>query len=108
MSDYFADLHPIHARLPKMELDDLNPKNYQLLNEYAEKVVGKNKDKNNRKKHLNSILDELSSVYILMTFSEWDGDYPLANIHKIIGKAMTIDGECERFLYEHGLNDMHY
>lgn len=35
MSDYFADLHPIHSRLPKMELDDLNPKNYQILNEYA-------------------------------------------------------------------------
>ncbi len=29
-----------------------------------------------------------------MTFSEWDGEIPLANIHKIIGKAMTIDGEC--------------
>lgn len=68
MSDYFADLHPIHSRLPKMELDDLNPKNYEILNEYAEKVLGKCKDKN-RKKYLNSILDELSSVYILMTFS---------------------------------------
>jgi hypothetical protein len=43
-----------------------------------------------------------------MTFSDWDSDTPLANIHKIIGKAMTIDGECERFLYEHGLNDLQY
>jgi hypothetical protein len=48
--------------------------------------------KQKKQKYLNQILDELSSVYILMTFSEWDGDIPLANIHKIIGKAMTIDG----------------
>jgi exoribonuclease R len=107
MSDYFADLHPIHARLPIMELDDLTPENYKVLHEYAERVVKKDEN-GSKKKHLNDILDELTSVYILMTFSEWDGDTPLANIHKIIGKAMTIDGECERFLYEHGLNDLQY
>lgn len=48
--------------------------------------------KEKRTKYLNRVLEELSSVYILMTFSEWDGEIPLANIHKIIGKAMTIDG----------------
>ncbi len=95
MSDYYADLQPIHSRLPIMGLDDWNLDNYTILNDYASKTIkdyNKKIDKSNIKKHLNNILDELSSVYILMTFSDWDGDYPLANIHKIIGKAMTIDG----------------
>jgi exoribonuclease R len=32
----------------------------------------------------------------------------LVRIHKVLGKALTLYGECERFLYEHGLNDFHY
>jgi hypothetical protein len=35
MSDYYADLKPIHARLPIMELDDLNIENYKILSDYA-------------------------------------------------------------------------
>lgn len=91
MSDYYADLKPIHARLPIMEIDDLNVENYKVLYDYATKMVKEDKNQK-RNKYLNNILDELSSVYILMTFSEWDGDIPLANIHKIIGKSLTIDG----------------
>jgi len=91
MSDYYADLKPIHARLPIMEIDDLKVENYKVLYEYAMKMV-KEDQKQKRSIYLNNILDELSSVYILMTFSEWDGDIPLANIHKIIGKSLTIDG----------------
>ncbi len=61
-----------------------------------------------RKSELNRIIEALSNTYIFVTFSEWDGNYPLAKIQKILGKALTIEGECERFLYEHGLNDFHY
>jgi hypothetical protein len=50
----------------------------------------------------------LENTYIYVTFSDWDGDVPLVKIHKVLGKALTIDGECERFLYEHGLNDFGY
>lgn len=53
-------------------------------------------------------MDSLADTYIFVTFSDWDGEYPQAKIHKILGKALTIDGECERFLYEHGLNDFSY
>lgn len=71
------------------------------------KVV-KYDEKKKRTDELNRIIDSLSNTYIFVTFSDWDGDFPLAKIHKILGKAMTIEGECERFLYEHGLNDFHY
>lgn len=39
MSDYYADLKPIHARLPVMELDDLKIENYKVLLDYAEMMV---------------------------------------------------------------------
>lgn len=39
MSDYYADLKPIHARLPIMELDDLHVENYKILSDYASKMV---------------------------------------------------------------------
>ena len=104
LDDFFTDICPIHARLPVMEMDDLVDKNIDVLTDYVENELKFN-PKAKRKSELNRIIEELSNVYILLTFSEWDGDYPLANIHKVIGKAMTIDGECDRFLYEHGLND---
>ena len=64
--------------------------------------------KEGKKKDLNNILDALENRYIFVTFSDWDGDYPLVKFHKILGKALTLDVECERFLYEHGLNDFNY
>jgi hypothetical protein len=45
---------------------------------------------------------------VVASFNGWDGSQPYANIHQIIGKTMTIDGECNCFLYEHSLNDFHY
>jgi hypothetical protein len=39
MSDYYADLKPIHSRLPVMELDDLKVENYNVLYDYALKMV---------------------------------------------------------------------
>lgn len=55
MSDYYADLKPIHTRLPIMELDDLNVENYQILSDYALKMVKYDK-KEKRAKYLNRIL----------------------------------------------------
>lgn len=74
-----------------MELDYIVDDNKNILNDYALDVL--KFDKNAKKtKELNRILDLLSDVYILITFNDWDGERPLARLHKIIGKAMTIDG----------------
>ena len=89
MNDFYADIHPIHPRLPIMELDDLVVQNYQILMEYI-KVGLKFDEKAKRKGQLNRVIDEMSNVYILVTFTQWDGDRPLAKIHKVLGKAMTI------------------
>lgn len=45
-----------------------------------------------RKSELNRIIEALSNTYIFVTFSDWDGNYPLAKIQKILGKALTIEG----------------
>lgn len=73
-----------------MEMDQLVPTNIDILSEYVFKTI--NYDKEGKTKELNRIMDSLSSTYIFVTFSDWDGDYPLVKIHKILGKAMTIDG----------------
>ena len=105
LDDFYVDIVPIHARLPVMQMDELVPENEQILSDFVSKTL---KIKEGKKKDLNTILDALENRYIFVTFSDWDGDYPLVKFHKILGKALTLDGECERFLYEHGLNDFNY
>jgi len=60
------------------------------LTKYVTEVLGFSKEL--KKKELNDILDSLENTYIFVTFSDWDGDFPLVKIHKVLGKALTIDG----------------
>lgn len=71
-------------------MDELVNENVEILNHYVTEVLGYAKSSN--KKVLNEILDALESTYIFVTFSDWDYEYPLVKIHKILGKAMTIHG----------------
>ena len=66
------------------------PENEKLLSDFITKQLSFSKE--GGKKELNRVLDSLENTYIFVTFSDWDGDYPLVKIHKILGKAMTIDG----------------
>lgn len=50
----------------------------------------------------------IESIYVVASFGLWEGRQPFANIHQVIGKTMTIDGECNCFLFEHHLNDFNY
>lgn len=74
-----------------MEMDELIDQNITILSDYAIKTLQFDKKKK-RKDELNRIIDSLSNTYIFVTFSDWDGDYPLAKIHKVLGKALTISG----------------
>ena len=56
----------------------------------------------------NIILDELECTYALVTFVENYKGRIYVSLNKIIGKARTIDGECNCFLYEHELNDFQH
>ena len=57
---------------------------------------------------MNEILDVIESIYVVASFGLWEKNRPYANIHRVIGKTMTIDGECNCFLFEHQLNDFNY
>lgn len=72
-------------------MDELVDQNITILSDYAIEKLEFDKKKK-RKDELNRIIDSLSNTYIFVTFSDWDGDYPLAKIHKILGKALTING----------------
>ena len=50
----------------------------------------------------------IESIYVVASFGSWGKSQPYAIIHQVIGKTMTIDGECNCFLFEHHLNDFHY
>lgn len=73
-----------------MEMDLYIKENAKMLSEYVVKVL--KYDSTNKKKELNRIMDSLADTYLFVTFSEWDGEYAQAQIHKILGKALTIDG----------------
>lgn len=57
---------------------------------------------------MNEILDVIESIYVVASFGVWEKNRPYANIHQVIGKTMTVDGECNCFLFEHQLNDFQY
>lgn len=90
-----------------MEMDNLVPANLNVLTEYIEKSFPE-KGKELTKKKLNDILDVIESIYVVASFGLWDNGRPYANIHQVIGKTMTIDGECNCFLFEHHLNNFNY
>ena len=50
-------------------------------------------------------MDELEDVYVLVSYKKWDDGFLFCNLVKVIGKVRTIDGECNCFLYEHGLSN---
>lgn len=54
------------------------------------------------------ILDQFESTYALVRYVENYRGHIYVDILKIVGKAKTIDGECNCFLYEHELNDFEH
>ncbi len=56
----------------------------------------------------NQIMDELQNTYALVKYAETCRGEVGVTIVKIIGKAKTVDGECNCFLYQHQLNDFQH
>ena len=53
-------------------------------------------------------MDELELVYVLVQYDRWIEGYLICKLLKVIGKVKTIDGQCNCFLYEHGLDNFQH